>query len=131
MKDLNLWFLEIIKKYNKNIAIIDGKKEATYNDVYIDACKIYKHISNGRVLIKCANKYNYSIAYIAAIFKHAMPFLSNMESNVYDNYKFDNVIDDEFVNKCLRDNDFKLYEYEDFDNIIRNYFNSKACCFIS
>ena len=116
MKDLNIWFLEIIKKYNKNIAIIDGNKEASYNDVYIDASKVYKHISNGKVLIKCANKYNYSIAYMASIFKHAMPFLSNPESNVYDNYKFDNIIDDEFVNNCLKDNDYKLYEYEEFDN---------------
>lgn len=115
MKDLIYEFLEAINKYKDTILFVNKDREISYNDFYNDASKVLKHINGYKVLIKCQDKYNYILAFTASLFNHSMPFLSNYESHVFDNYKFDLIIDDDFINEALKDNDYKLYEYSEFD----------------
>ena len=115
MKNLVIWMLDSIKKYNDRVFIINKEKEYTYNDYYKDLMKVYKNISGYKVLIKTTDKYFYTLAFGACLFKHTMPFLSNPLSHIYDDYKFDLIIDDDFVINALN-NEFEEYEYKDFSN---------------
>lgn len=124
MKNLVIWMLESIKKYGDKVFIVNKEKEYSYNDYYKDMMRVYKSIDGYKVLIKPTDKYFYTLAVGACLFKHTMPFLSNPSSNVYDNYKFDLVIDDGFISNALN-NKFEEYVYNDFSN------NDVACVLLS
>lgn len=124
MKDLIIWSLESIKKYNNKPLVINNGVTYTFNDYYDSLMRVYKSIEGYKILIKCKDKYNYVVALGASIFKHTMPFLSNPTSDIYDNYKFDLIIDDDFVSNALN-NEFEEYKYQEFDN------NLPACVVLS
>lgn len=118
MRDLNEGILEAINKYKDCIGFVYNGLEKTYQQLYIDSSKIYKHMRKGKTLIKCQNKYYFLASFVAALFHHNMPFLSNFESHVYDDYQFADVVDDNFVENALADEEYNLYQYEEFDNNI-------------
>ena len=89
-------------KKNKNKPIIINKDiEYSYDKFFYDARKVCRYIKDGRILLKPVDKYYYALSFIACLFNHSMMFLSNKDSHIYDDYKFDQIIDDEFIQNIL------------------------------
>ena len=124
MNNLVEWIIESVNKYSNKVFIIDNDIKITYKEFYNDILKVYNVVDRGKVLLKSSNKYNYVLSFTASLFKRSLPFLSNPKSNVYDSYTFDQIIDDEIVNKGLTYEPAD-YKYQEFDEL------SPACVILS
>lgn len=93
--------LSSFKKNSEKIFIINKNVEYFYSKVFYDAIKVTRYLKEGRVLLKASDKYYYALSFIAGLFAHSMMFLSNKDSNIYDDYKFSQIIDDEFIKNIL------------------------------
>ena len=105
--------LESVSLYKDNILIINHDETHTYHDLYIDASKIYKHISSGRILLRIKDKYLTGVSFVACLFKKALCFIddaSNQESPLLK-YHYDMILTDEEVSTFLKDEDYELYSY--------------------
>ena len=108
------WVLSSIEKNSNKTFIVNKNIEYLYSKFFYDARKVYRYLKVGRVLLKPTDKYFYAVTYIAGLLKHSMLFLSNKDSHVYDEYKFDQIIDDEFVQNIL-DKDEEPISIEEID----------------
>ncbi len=94
----------VISSINKNsdkVFIINKNVEYTYSRFFDDVKRVCPHLRNGRILLKAGDKYYYALSFIAGLMMHSMMFLSNKDSSIYDDYKFDQIIDDEFIQNVL------------------------------
>lgn len=89
------------KKNSEKVFIVNKNIEYTYSKFFADARRVAKYLKQGRVLLKPTDKYYYAVAYIGGMFAHSMLFLSNKDSTIYDGYKFEQIIDDEFIKSVL------------------------------
>ena len=94
----------LVRNANKTFIVNNGV-EYTYEQFFCDVRKVYPYIKQGRILIKASNKYYYALSFVGCLFAHSMMFLSNKDSNIYDGYKFDQIIDDDFVQGIIDKND--------------------------
>ena len=94
-----------IDRNREKIFIVNKNIEYSYSKFFSDARRIYPYIKEGRILLKPVDKYFYALAVIAGMFKHSMLFLSNKDSSIYDDYKFNQIIDDEFIKGILDKNE--------------------------
>ena len=93
-----------LKRNADKVFIINKNTEYTYARFFSDVRKLTPLIQNGRVLLKATDKYYYTLSFVACLFAHTMMFLSNKNSTIYDDYKFDQIIDDEFIANILNNN---------------------------
>lgn len=103
----------VLASFNKNsekIFIINKNIEYSYSKVFYDARKVTCYLKEGRVLLKASDKYYYALSFIAGLFAHSMMFLSNKDSNIYDDHKFSQIIDDEFIKNILDKDEEPLSE---------------------
>ena len=103
----------VLASFNKNsekIFIINKNVEYSYSKVFYDVRKVTRYLKEGRVLLKASDKYYYALSFIAGLFAHSMMFLSNKDSNIYDDYKFSQIIDDEFIKNILDKDEEPLSE---------------------
>ena len=94
-----------LKRNLDKIFIVNKEIEYSYSKFFEDALRIYPYLKEGRIILKPVDKYYYAISFIAGLFKHSLMFLSNKDSKIYDEYKFDQIIDDEFVKNILDKNE--------------------------
>ena len=101
----------VLNSLDKNASktfIVNKDEEYSYSRFSMDARRVLPYIKPGRILLKATDKYYYALSFIACLLNHSMMFLSNKDSDIYNDYKFDQIIDDEFMQNILDKNEEPL-----------------------